>query len=74
MKVAIDSWVLASRLRHQGTYVYAQNMITQFKKIARTSPEISFSLFAGRRDSNDAKLIEPEAGFELAQSRINISA
>jgi glycosyltransferase involved in cell wall biosynthesis len=42
-------------------------MITQFKKIARTSPEISFSLFAGRRDSNDAKLIEPEAGFELAQ-------
>ena len=72
MRVAIDSWVLASRLRHQGTYVYAQNMIAQFKKIAQTNPETSadtkFVLFASKGDSNDARLIEPAAGFDLAQT------
>jgi glycosyltransferase involved in cell wall biosynthesis len=68
LKVAIDSWVLASRLRHQGTYVYAQNMIAQFKEIARTTQEISFSLFAGQSDSNDARLIESGKGFELAHT------
>ena len=66
--MAIDSWVLASRLRHQGTYVYAQNMIAQFKRMAQTSSEVSFLLFAGQSDSNDAKLIESDAGFELAHT------
>src|SRR5258708_15393277 len=68
MRVAIDSWVLASRLRHQGTYVYAQNMIAQFKKIALTSQDICFTLFSAKGSSNDAKLIHPEAGFELAET------
>jgi glycosyltransferase involved in cell wall biosynthesis len=66
--VAIDSWVLASRLRHQGTYVYAQNMIAQFKKIAQAGPEVRFTLFSSKNNSNDAKLIRPEVGFDLEQT------
>ncbi|HJX85743.1 MAG TPA: glycosyltransferase family 1 protein [Candidatus Angelobacter sp.] len=68
MRVAIDSWVLASRLRHQGTYVYAQNMIAQFKKIAQASPDICFTLFSAKGSSNDAKLVHPGTGFALAET------
>lgn len=64
MKVAFDSWVLASRLRYQGTYVYAQNLITQFKRIARDREEVKFCLFTSPDAANDANSIEPGNGFE----------
>lgn len=69
LKIAIDSWVLSSRLRHQGTYVYTQNLIAEFKKIARTDPQLSFCLFSSTRAANDANSIQPDRGFELAPSR-----
>lgn len=68
MKVAIDSWVLSSRLRYQGTYVYAQNLITQFKSIAAGDPEISFCLFHSPRAANDAGAVKPGRGLELVES------
>jgi glycosyltransferase involved in cell wall biosynthesis len=68
LKIAFDSWVLASRLRHQGTYVYAQNLIAQFKQIARTDPEIRFCLFASPQAANDANTIASDTGFEVAHS------
>ncbi len=68
MKIAFDSWVLSSRLRHQGTYVYAQNLIAQFKRIAKADPEIKFCLFASPRAANDANSVEPGCGFELART------
>jgi len=70
LKVAIDSWVLSSRLRRQGTYVYAQNLITQFKKLAKVEPEISFCVFASQRAANDANGIEGDTRFELAPTRL----
>jgi glycosyltransferase involved in cell wall biosynthesis len=48
--------------------VYAQNLIAQFKKIARARNEMSFCLFTSHHDSNDARLINPGAGFELYES------
>ena len=65
MKIAVDSWTLASRFRCQGTYVYAQHLIREFKKIAANDPEISFCLFASQGNKNDAAQIEPEKNFEL---------
>lgn len=65
MKIAIDSWVLASRFRYQGTYVYAQSLLTEFKKIAQASSEISFCLFTSPRNSNDAATFAGGRGFEL---------
>ena len=70
MKVAIDSWTLASRFRCQGTYVYAQNLLREFKKIARQDPNIRFSLFASSRNGNDAIHIAPEDRFELCSSAL----
>jgi len=64
--VAFDSWVLASRLRHQGTYVYAQNLITQFKSIARVRSDVEFCLFTSAAAANDANSIQPESGFEIS--------
>ena len=34
MRIAVDSWTLASRFRCQGTYVYTQNLLREFKKLA----------------------------------------
>ena len=68
-KVAIDSWVLSSRLRYQGTYVYAQNLIREFKRIGAADPAISFCLFHSSCAANDANDIEADRGFELAESR-----
>lgn len=68
MKIAFDSWVLSSRFRYQGTYVYAQSLIAEFKKIARSRPEVHFCLFTSPTNSNDAGLVEPSERFELASA------
>jgi glycosyltransferase involved in cell wall biosynthesis len=48
--------------------VYAQNLIDQFKNIAKAREDVRFCLFTSHRDSNDARLIEPDAGFELSET------
>jgi glycosyltransferase involved in cell wall biosynthesis len=68
LKIAFDSWVLASRFRYQGTYVYAQSLLTEFRKIAQASSEISFCLFTSPRNSNDAGMIASGKNFQLAEA------
>ena len=70
MRIAIDSWTLASRFRCQGTYVYAQNLLREFKKIARAGAGVRFALFASGRNGNDAIKIAPEEKFELCSSSL----
>lgn len=70
MKIAVDSWTLASRFRCQGTYVYTQNLLREFKKLARQEATVRFSLFASSRNGNDAIHIAPEDGFELCSSAL----
>jgi glycosyltransferase involved in cell wall biosynthesis len=70
LKIAIDSWVLASRFRYQGTYVYTQSLIAEFKKIAKARPEKQFCLFISPKNSNDAGLIEASERFELAPASL----
>jgi glycosyltransferase involved in cell wall biosynthesis len=70
VKIAVDSWTLASRFRCQGTYVYTQNLLREFKQIARQDTGIRFSLFASGRNGNDAIRIAPEDRFELCSSAL----
>jgi glycosyltransferase involved in cell wall biosynthesis len=70
VKVAIDSWTLASRFRCQGTYVYTQNLLREFKKTARQRADVRFSIFASARNGNDAIHIAPEDRFELRSSAL----
>jgi glycosyltransferase involved in cell wall biosynthesis len=70
VRIAIDSWTLASRFRCQGTYVYAQNLLREFKKIARAGAGVRFALFASGRNGNDAISIVPEENFELCSSSL----
>lgn len=70
MKIAIDPWTLASRFRCQGTYVYLQNLLREFKNIARAYSGVSFSLFASGRNGNDAVHVAPSASFALDTSRL----
>ncbi|MBZ5493469.1 MAG: glycosyltransferase family 4 protein [Acidobacteriia bacterium] len=68
MRIAIDSWTLASRFRCQGTYVYTQNLLREFKKIVRHDAGVCFSLFASARNGNDAIHVAREERFELCSS------
>ena len=70
MKIAVDSWTLANRFRCQGTYVYTQNLLREFKKLVRKETAVRFSLFASSRNGNDAIHIAPEDGFELCSSAL----
>ena len=70
MRIAIDPWTLASRFRCQGTYVYTQNLLREFKKLANEDAGIRFSLFASGRNGNDAIHIGPEERFELYSSSL----
>lgn len=69
MRIAIDPWTLATRFRFQGTYVYAQNLIAEFKRLTEgpdnqaSSNEVgsndvlnnvNFCLFAGSPNESDA--------------------
>jgi glycosyltransferase involved in cell wall biosynthesis len=67
LKVAIDPWVLASRFRHQGTYVYAQSLIAEFGKLVQARPELQFCLFTSPRSGNDAGRLQAGEQFEIAQ-------
>jgi glycosyltransferase involved in cell wall biosynthesis len=70
VRVAIDSWTLASRFRCQGTYVYLENLLREFKRMARSDSSVSFSLFASGRNGNDAVHIPPSENFQLHSSRL----
>jgi glycosyltransferase involved in cell wall biosynthesis len=70
MKIAIDSWTLASRFRCQGTYVYLQNLLREFKQIAEHNAEVEFSLFASARNGNDAARMSTSQSFTLQDSRL----
>jgi glycosyltransferase involved in cell wall biosynthesis len=70
VRIAIDSWTLASRFRCQGTYVYTQNLLREFKKLTREDAGVTFSLFASARNGNDAIHIAPEERFELCSSAL----
>lgn len=70
MKIALDSWTLASRFRHHGTYVYAMNLIEEFKKLSGQDRDLEFRVFASDSAANDARSIEPGHGFGIAHTRL----
>ena len=70
MKIAFDSWVLSSRFRYHGTYVYARSLISEFQQLAQLRPELQFCLFTAPRNSNDAHLVATNARFDLIPARL----
>jgi len=70
VKIAFDSWTLASRLRHQGAYVYASRLAAEFKRLSSTSPDLEFCLFASRGGSNDARYMLPGERFEISPTSL----
>jgi glycosyltransferase involved in cell wall biosynthesis len=70
VKIAFDSWVLANRFRHQGTYVYAQGLLAEFRKIAAGRRDLSFCFFSAPGNSNDASLVAEGKGFEMVRQSL----
>jgi len=67
-RIAIDSWALAKRFRYQGTYVYAQQLMTEFRRLAAARNDVSISLFAPPEASNDANTFSEGQGFQVVRS------
>lgn len=70
MRIALDSWVLADRFRHQGTHVYAVNLFREFRRAAERDPGLEFCLFTSRRNGHDVEAIGAGPGFELRAERL----
>ncbi|MGE5323783.1 MAG: glycosyltransferase family 4 protein [Actinomycetota bacterium] len=64
LRIALDPWALAPRFRHQGTNVYARNLVREFRKAAARRPDVEFSLF-GSADWRDSALSETGPGFSF---------
>lgn len=62
IKVALDSWVLSSRFRNHGIYVYARSL---FRELARRgiAHDVEFCLFTSRGNHNDASELPCEPNF-----------
>ena len=69
MKIAIDSATLGSKFRNMGTYVYAQNLISQFGRLDGQSQGVEFCVFSCPGFANDANLIQPGGGVSLSSTK-----
>ena len=69
LKIAIDPWVLAPRFRHQGTHVYARNLMCEFRKAAARLPEVEFTLF-GSADWGDPAVAAAGPGFSFISTHM----
>jgi len=69
MKIAIDSAALGSKFRHMGIYVYAQNLISQFRGIDGEGQGIEFCVFNYPGFANDANLLQPGGSVSLSSSK-----
>jgi glycosyltransferase involved in cell wall biosynthesis len=69
VRIAIDPWTLAGRFRFQGTYVYAQNMIAEFKRLADARQDVEFCLFTAEAAGHDAESVTPQEHFEVRREQ-----
>jgi glycosyltransferase involved in cell wall biosynthesis len=69
VRIAIDPWTLAARFRFQGTYVYAQNLIAEFKRLAEARSDVEFCLFSAEGGGNDAEEVTGQKSFAIQREQ-----
>ena len=67
--IAFDTWALATRFRNMGIYVYARNLLSNFREIANRH-SIEFRPLVSSAVSNDANQFEAAMGFQPQQTRL----
>lgn len=65
--IAFDTWSMASRFRNHGTYVYAKNLLANFREIASES-SVEVRPFVSPAVNNDANSFGPAPGFSPKQT------
>jgi glycosyltransferase involved in cell wall biosynthesis len=69
LRIAIDPWTLAARFRFQGTYVYAQSLIAEFKRLADARSDVEFCLFSAEGAGNDAEAVAGQRNFAIQRDK-----
>ncbi|MCU1286039.1 MAG: glycosyl transferase group 1 [Acidobacteriales bacterium] len=67
--IAFDTWSMASRFRNHGTYVYAKNLLTNFREMASES-SVEVRPFVSPAASNDANSFRAVEGFAPKQTAL----
>src|SRR5215469_5103116 len=62
LTIAFDTWVLMSRFRNNGIYVYARNLLGHFRQMA-SEESIEVRPLVSSAMPNDANYFEPAEGF-----------
>lgn len=69
MKIALDSWVLSSRFRNHGIYVYARSLFSELA-LRRIEHDVEFCLFTSPGNHNDANQLPCETNFHHRPARM----
>ena len=67
--IAFDTWALATRFRNMGIYVYARNLLSNFREIANRH-SIEFRPLVSSAASNDANQFAAGIGFQPQQTSL----
>lgn len=68
--IAFDTWILSSRYRNQGYYVYALQLLREFQKLQSLTSSVVVSPFVDRRMENDANDFGSQNGFRPVNSSL----
>lgn len=68
MIIAFDTRILATKYRHQGSYVYAANLLAQFKKLVQDFNPLRVKVFALRGYANDVATFNLGTGFDVVNT------
>lgn len=70
MIIAFDTWILSSRYRYQGYYVYARRLLEEFQKIHIQGKSVILRPFVARGVENDANGFASQNGFRPVESNL----
>jgi glycosyltransferase involved in cell wall biosynthesis len=66
--IAFDTWILSSRYRYQGYYVYARRLLEEFQKLKTSAKSVTICPFVAQGFENDANELVAHNGFRPANS------
>ncbi len=70
MVIAFDTWILSSRCRHQGYYVYSLRLLQEFQRLLLTSTSVTVRPFVSPGLDNDANGFATGHGFRPVNSAL----
>ena len=69
LSIAFDTWILSSKYRFQGYWVYAHRLLREFQQLVAKDDSVEMQPFVSTDCENDANSFEYSKGFKPQKSR-----